>query len=53
MTEYKLTQNSFGSVGATFSQATLVRRGREVVRSTAFRDAIRGSWLSLQLSAVF
>ena len=44
---------TFGSVGASFSQATVFRRGRGVARSTSFSDPIRGSWLSLQLSAAF
>ena len=53
---FKLTPQagySFGSVGKSFSQATVFRRGRAVVRSTSFSDPIRGSWLSLQLSAAF
>jgi hypothetical protein len=44
---------TFGNVGASFSQAAVLRRGRGVARSTAFNDDIRGSWLSLQLTAVF
>jgi hypothetical protein len=43
---------AFGSVGATFAQSTVLRRGR-VGRTSAFSDAIRGSWLSLQISATF
>jgi hypothetical protein len=43
----------FGSVDASFSQSTVLRRGRTVGQSTAFSDAIRGSWVSLQLTAAF
>lgn len=43
---------TFGSVGASFSQSAVLRRGR-VSKSTAFTDAILGSWLSVQLSAGF
>ena len=44
---------AFGNVGASFSQAAAVRRGRGIVRSSSFNDSIRGQWLSVQLSAVF
>jgi hypothetical protein len=44
---------AIGNVGAAFSQAAVLRRGRGVARNTSFNDAIRGSWLSLQLAAVF
>ena len=42
-----------GRVGATFAQSAAVRRGRGLVQSSTFSDAIRGSWLSIQLSATF
>jgi hypothetical protein len=43
---------TFGSVGASFAQSAVLRRGR-VGKSTSFTDAIHGSWLSIQLSAAF
>ncbi|MEP6999181.1 MAG: hypothetical protein ABI969_01800 [bacterium] len=44
---------TFGSIGASFSQSVVTRRGRPVGQSTSFTDAIRGTWLSVQLSAAF
>ena len=44
---------TFGSVGASFAQTVVLRRGRGVGQSTSFADSIRGSWLSIQLSAAF
>lgn len=44
---------TFGSVGASFAQTAALRRGRGLVQSTTFSDAIRGTWLSIQLSAAF
>lgn len=44
---------TLGSVGASFAQSTVFRRGRAFGQSTSFSDAIRGNWLSLQLSAAF
>jgi len=44
---------TFGSVGASFSQSAVTRRGRAVGHSTSFTDAIRGTWVSVQLSASF
>jgi hypothetical protein len=43
---------TFGSVGASFAKSA-VRRGRTMAQSTSFTDAIRGSWVSIQLSAGF
>ncbi|MEP6621103.1 MAG: hypothetical protein ABJE47_17385, partial [bacterium] len=42
-----------GNVGAAFSQSAVLRRGRGVSKSSAFNDAVRGSWFSLQLTASF
>lgn len=42
-----------GTVGASYAQTTVLRRGRGLVQSTSFRDAIRGTWISLQLAALF
>ncbi|MDQ2667013.1 MAG: hypothetical protein M3Z05_13485, partial [Gemmatimonadota bacterium] len=44
---------AFGSVGASFAQSAVTRRGRAVGQSTSFSDSIRGSWVSIQLSAAF
>jgi hypothetical protein len=42
-----------GSVGATFSQAATLRRGRGVVRTTGFDDSIRGYYVGVQVTATF
>jgi hypothetical protein len=44
---------TFGTVGARFSEAATVRRGRGIVRTTGFDDSIRGHWVAIQLSATF
>jgi hypothetical protein len=44
---------TFGSVGSTFSQAATLRRGRGVVRTSGFDDAIRGHFFGVQISASF
>ena len=55
-TRFELTPQvgyTFGNVGAALSQTAVARRGRGVTQATVFSDAIRGSWVSLQLSAAF
>ncbi|MES2177820.1 MAG: hypothetical protein V4550_08120 [Gemmatimonadota bacterium] len=42
---------TFGTVSSASSQAAAVRRGRGIVRTSGFSDAIRGRWFSIQLSA--
>jgi hypothetical protein len=44
---------TFGSVGASFSQSAVTRRGRAVGQSSSFTDSIRGTYVSVQLSAAF
>ncbi len=42
---------TFGRVGASFAETAAIRRGRGLVRTTAFSDSIRGRWFGIQLSA--
>ncbi|MBX9927895.1 MAG: hypothetical protein K2X99_03195 [Gemmatimonadaceae bacterium] len=39
-----------GSVGATFSESVVARRGRAVLSSDQFRDRIRGWWTSVEFA---
>ena len=55
-TRFELTPQvgyAIGNVGAALSRTAVVRRGRGITQAAVFSDAIRGSWVSLQLSATF
>ncbi len=44
---------TFGSVEASYAQTTVLRRGRGLTQSASFSDSIRGTWIALQLAALF
>ena len=44
---------TFGAVGASFTTTAATRTGRQLGRVSSFSDNVRGSWLSLQVTATF